>query len=53
MNKIYKKEFKKIRNLARPLYINNINPKLVQIKEKINKMKNYRNINIDLNKNNN
>ena len=52
MNTIYKKEFKKIRNLARPLYINNINPKLVQIKEKINKMKNYRNINIDLNKNN-
>ena len=46
---IYKKEFKKIRNLSKPLYINQINPKLVQIKEKINQIKNYRN-NFELNK---
>ena len=47
---IYKKEFKKIRNLSKPLYINQINPKLIQIKEKINQIKNYRN-NFELNKN--
>ena len=46
---IYKKEFKKIRNLSKPLYISQVNPKLVQIKEKINQIKNYRN-NFDLNK---
>ena len=54
MNTIYKKEFKKIRNLSKPLYINNINPKLIKIKEKIKQIKNYRN-NIGLkrkNKNN-
>ena len=45
---IYKKEFKKIRNLSKPLYINQVNPKLVKIKEKINQIKNYRN-NYDLN----
>ena len=47
---IYKKEFKKIRNLSKPLYINQINPKLIQIKEKINQIKNYRN-NCEINKN--
>ena len=46
---IYKKEFKKIRNLSKPLYINQINPRLMQIKEKINQIKNYRN-NFELNK---
>ena len=46
---IYKKEFKKIRNLSKPLYINQINPKLMQIKEKLNQIKNNRN-NFELNK---
>ena len=50
---IYKKEFKKIRNLSKPLYINQINPKLIEIKEKINKIKNYRNnFNLKKSKNN-
>ena len=46
---IYKKEFKKIRNLSKPLHINQINPRLKQIKEKINQIKNYRN-NFEINK---
>ena len=46
---IYKKEFKKIRNLSKPLYINQINPRLMQIKEKLNQIKNNRN-NFELNK---
>ena len=45
----YKKEFKKIKNLSKPLHINQINPRLAQIKEKINRIKNYRN-NFKLNK---
>ena len=40
---IYKKEFEKIRNLSKPLYINQINPRLMQIKEKINQIKKCRN----------
>ena len=39
----YKKEFKKIKNLSKPLHIKQINPKLAQIKEKIIRIKNYRN----------
>ena len=43
-NTKYKKQYKKIRNLSKPLHINQINPKLLQIKEKINQIKNHRNI---------
>ena len=39
----YEKQYKKIRNLSKPLHINQINPKLLQIKERINQIKNLRN----------
>ena len=42
-----KNQYKKIRNLSKPLHINQINPKLAQIKEKISKIKIHRN-NYDL-----
>ena len=41
---IYKKEFKNIRKLSKPMGVEKINPKLVKIKGKINQIKKYRNI---------
>lgn len=40
---IYKAEFEKIKNLSKPLYLNQKNPRMIQIKEKINQINKYRN----------
>lgn len=40
---IYKAEFEKIKNLSKPLYMNQKNPRMIQIKEKINQINKYRN----------